>query len=118
MVNQKTVLIRIMESEKPAGGSTAEHAVEIKTAVLNLPPNLPADLPIEITFTLNEEGRLHITAMETSHQGRSMWWWTRLPSSRVKSWNGPSHGPRTWSSTDQYPRFPDLSVLLSALNVT
>jgi hypothetical protein len=43
-----------------------DHAVEIKTAVLNLPPNLPADLPIEIAFTLNEEGRLHITAMETS----------------------------------------------------
>ena len=43
-----------------------EHAVEIKTAVLNLPPNLPADLPIEITFTLNDEGRLHITAQETA----------------------------------------------------
>ena len=34
--------------------------------MLNLPPDLPADLPIEITFMLNEEGRLHISAVETS----------------------------------------------------
>ncbi|MEZ4578335.1 MAG: Hsp70 family protein [Desulfobacterales bacterium] len=66
VVNQKTVLIRIMESETSRVEVPPEHAVEIKTAVLNLPPNLPADLPIEITFTLNEEGRLHIMAMETS----------------------------------------------------
>jgi molecular chaperone DnaK (HSP70) len=65
-VDQKTVLIRIMESETSRVEIPPDHAVEIKTAVLNLPPNLPADLPIEITFTLNEEGRLHITAMETS----------------------------------------------------
>ncbi len=64
--NQKTVLIRIMESETSRVEVPPEHAVEIKTAILNLPPNLPADLPIEITFTLNEEGQLHIMAMETS----------------------------------------------------
>ncbi|MBS3758011.1 MAG: Hsp70 family protein [Desulfobacterales bacterium] len=64
--NQQTVLIRIMESETSQVEIPIEHAVEIKTAVLNLPPNLPADLPIEITFSLNEEGRLHITALETS----------------------------------------------------
>jgi molecular chaperone DnaK (HSP70) len=66
VMNQKTVLIRIMESETSRVEVPVDHAVEIKTAVLNLPPNLPADLPIEIAFTLNEEGRLHITAMETS----------------------------------------------------
>lgn len=66
VVNQKTVLIRIMESETSRVEVPPEHAMEIKTAVLNLPPNLPADLPIEITFTLNEEGRLHITAQETA----------------------------------------------------
>jgi len=64
--NQQTVLIRIMESETSEVEIPLEHAVEINTAVLKLPPNLPADLPIEITFSLNEEGRLHITAMETS----------------------------------------------------
>jgi len=66
IMDQKTVLIRIMESETSRVEVPLDHAVEIKTAVLNLPPNLPADLPIEITFTLNEEGQLHITAMETS----------------------------------------------------
>lgn len=66
VMDQKTVLIRIMESETSRVEVPLDHAVEIKTAVLNLQPNLPADLPIEITFTLNEEGQLHITAMETS----------------------------------------------------
>jgi molecular chaperone DnaK (HSP70) len=64
--NQSTVLIRIMESETNRVELPVEQAVDIKTAILNLPPGLPADLPIEITFSLNEEGRLHITAMETS----------------------------------------------------
>jgi molecular chaperone DnaK (HSP70) len=63
--NQKTVLIRIMESETSEIEIPLEHATEIKTAVLHLPPNLPADLPIEIAFDLNEEGRLSITAIET-----------------------------------------------------
>ncbi len=64
--NQKTVLIRIMESETSTVEIPLEHATEIKTAVLHLPPNLPADLPIEIAFYLNEEGQLNITALETS----------------------------------------------------
>ena len=54
-----------MESESSRVEVPVDNAVEIKTVVLNLPPNLPADLPIEITFVLNEEGRLHITATET-----------------------------------------------------
>ncbi|MBS3808663.1 MAG: Hsp70 family protein [Desulfobacterales bacterium] len=64
--NQKTVLIRIMESETSDIEIPIEQATEIKTAILHLPPNLPADLPIEITFDLNDEGQLHITAVETS----------------------------------------------------
>ncbi|MFP4256190.1 MAG: Hsp70 family protein [Desulfobacterales bacterium] len=64
--NQKTVLIRIMESETSETEIPIENADEIKTAILHLPANLPADLPIEITFDLNDEGQLHITAVETS----------------------------------------------------
>ncbi|MFP4453527.1 MAG: Hsp70 family protein, partial [Desulfobacterales bacterium] len=64
--NQKTVLIRIMESETSEIEVPIENAEEIKTAVLHLPPNLPADLPIEITFDLNEEGQLYITALESN----------------------------------------------------
>ena len=44
-MDQKTVLIRIMESETSRVEIPLDHAVEIKTAVLNLQPNLPADLP-------------------------------------------------------------------------
>jgi molecular chaperone DnaK (HSP70) len=64
--DQKSVLIRIMESETSRIEIPVEQAAEIKTAVLTLPPNLPADMSIEITFVLNEEGRLHITAVESS----------------------------------------------------
>jgi molecular chaperone DnaK len=65
--NQKTVLIRIMESETSKIEIPEEHAIEIKKAVLQLPPDLPEDSPIEITYELNEEGRLHITAEETTN---------------------------------------------------
>jgi len=64
--DQRTVLIRIMESETSKVEIPVESAVEIKTAILHLPPGLPADLPIEISFEINEEGRLYITAKETS----------------------------------------------------
>ncbi len=64
--NQRTVLIRIMESETSKIEIPVDHGVEIKTAILHLPPGLPADLPIEITFDINEEGRLAMSAVETS----------------------------------------------------
>ncbi len=70
VADQKSVLIRIMESETNRIEIPQEHAVEIKTAILNLPPNLPADLPIEISFSLNEEGRLLVSAVETSESRR------------------------------------------------
>lgn len=66
VANQETVLIRIMENETGAQTVLPEHSIEIGTAVLTLPSGLPADLPIEISFDLNREGRLHITAVETA----------------------------------------------------
>lgn len=65
--NQKTVLIRIMESETNKVEIPLDNAMEIKKAVLQLPPDLPEDSPIEITYNLNEEGQLNITAEETSN---------------------------------------------------
>ncbi len=64
--NQKTVLIRIMESETSNIEIPVDNAIEIKKAVLQLPPDLPEDSPLEITYELNEEGQLHITAEESS----------------------------------------------------
>ncbi|CAN2043857.1 Hsp70 family protein [Candidatus Magnetomoraceae bacterium gMMP-1] len=59
---QKTVLIRIMENETSEQDVPTDQAIEIGTAVLNLPDGLPVDLPIVISFNLNEEGRLKINA--------------------------------------------------------
>jgi molecular chaperone DnaK len=63
--NQETVFIRIMENESKEETVHLNESMEIGTAVLNLPMGLPAEQPIEISFKLNEEGRLQITAVET-----------------------------------------------------
>jgi molecular chaperone DnaK (HSP70) len=66
VANQETVLLRIMENESKKNTISLDQSMEIGTAVLKLPGGLPAELPIEISFTLNEEGRLKITAVETA----------------------------------------------------
>jgi molecular chaperone DnaK len=65
--NQQLVDIQVIEN------SVSEHEVadistgeEIGNATLNLPPGLPLHAPIEVTFELNQEGRLHVTARELS----------------------------------------------------
>jgi len=68
--NQKLVLIRTMENDTVKIELPIAQAVEVKVAFLHLPPGLPADFPIEITFDINEEGRLHITAEEASGSGK------------------------------------------------
>ncbi|MFZ7124667.1 MAG: Hsp70 family protein [Desulfobacterales bacterium] len=64
--NQERVLIRIMENETSEKVVPTAYSVEIGTAVLALPPGLPDDSPVDISFQLNREGRLHITALETT----------------------------------------------------
>jgi molecular chaperone DnaK (HSP70) len=64
--NQKTVFIRIMECESSEQTVPTDQAIEIGTAALNLPSDLPADTPVEINFNLNKEGCLQITAIETA----------------------------------------------------
>ena len=66
VAGQKTVLIRIMESETGDKKIPLDQSVEIGTAILNLPPNLRADTPVMIYFELNKEGRLQMTAIESS----------------------------------------------------
>ncbi len=70
--NQEIVSIQIMENESSERIMQPEHAVLIGTAVLKLPSDLRKDTPVEITFRLNEEGRLEITAEETSETRRSV----------------------------------------------
>lgn len=64
-VDQEIVEIKVMEN------SFATYRVEditqgeeIGKAQLDLPPRLPINSPIEVTFDLNREGRLHVTARE------------------------------------------------------
>ncbi|HAO22582.1 MAG: molecular chaperone DnaK [Desulfobacteraceae bacterium IS3] len=68
--NQDAASIKIMENEISDSIAPYNNAVEIGTAVLDLPKGLKANTPIEITFKLNEEGRLEITAEETSETRR------------------------------------------------
>ncbi|MBX6316105.1 MAG: Hsp70 family protein, partial [Isosphaeraceae bacterium] len=42
---------------------------DIGTASLDLPPNLPARSPIRVTFAIDRDGRLHVTAMDLTGGG-------------------------------------------------
>lgn len=62
--NQENVLVRVVEDELNDRVIEKEYGQEIGKAELELPENLPANSPIDITFKLNAEGRLEITAVE------------------------------------------------------
>lgn len=63
--DQQLVDVRVMENsvaDYEVGNLAA--AEEIGSATLNLPPRLPLHAPVEVTFELNQEGRLLVTARE------------------------------------------------------
>ena len=62
--NQENADIRIMESLVRDEQAEVSECDEIGKALLPLPPGLPANSPIEITFRLNEQGRLDATGRE------------------------------------------------------
>ncbi|MDM8543529.1 Hsp70 family protein [Desulfococcaceae bacterium HSG9] len=68
--NQESVYIRVMESESSSDNIPPDYAVEIGTALLDLPSGLPVDLPIDIFFNLDKEGCLHIKAVESKENRR------------------------------------------------
>jgi len=70
--NQEIASIQIKENDSNVTVAKPENSILIGTAVLNLPADLKANTPIEITFKLNQEGRLEITAEETSQSRRSV----------------------------------------------
>lgn len=64
---QETVLIRIVENDLNVETEPdVSKGREIGQATLELPPGLPARSRIDVTFVLDEQGRLHITAREPS----------------------------------------------------
>jgi molecular chaperone DnaK len=64
--NQENVNIRIMENEVGDKSLLPADALDIGNAIMEVPLGLPANSPIDVTFRLNEEGRLDITAIELS----------------------------------------------------
>ncbi len=64
--DQPSVDLQIFENESGDDSVKPENGKEIGTAKLELPRNLPAGSPIDITFCLNAEGRLDITAVEVT----------------------------------------------------
>ncbi len=66
--NQEKVEIKIMENESTDVEIPVEQGKEIGIAVLDLPKGLPRQSPINVTFTLNEEGQLEMTAVEETEQ--------------------------------------------------
>ena len=64
--NQLDVYIEIFENEVSDLTCEVENGKSIGTAILELPEGLPAHSPIEVRFTLNEEGILEMTAIEVN----------------------------------------------------
>lgn len=63
--NQRTVRLRIVEGETrdPRG------CVQIGECVIrDLPPGLEQGAPVEVTFQYDTSGRIHVRAVETTHQ--------------------------------------------------
>jgi molecular chaperone DnaK len=64
VANMESADIRIMENLSNETRVEIEVAKEIGLATLSLPAGLPENSPIEITFTLDEQGRLHALAQD------------------------------------------------------
>lgn len=65
VANQTEVELKVMEnslSSRQVNDITVGE--EIGNAMLELPGRLPANTPIEVTFELNNQGRLHVTGRE------------------------------------------------------
>ena len=70
-VNQESAEIRVMENEFAEATAEVGMSKEIGIATLPLPAGLPAGAPIEITLTLDAEGRLRVTGRDLTG-GRSV----------------------------------------------
>lgn len=62
--NQESVLIQIVDNLSSDAIYDTDGSRDIGSAELTLPPGLPAGAPVAVTFRLDEQGRLHMTARE------------------------------------------------------
>jgi molecular chaperone DnaK len=70
--NQSSVDLRIMENTERTDRVALDRGEQIGNAVLPLTPNLPADSPIEVTFALDQQGRLDISGQDMSAGGATV----------------------------------------------
>jgi molecular chaperone DnaK len=68
--DQESALLEIMENEVSDDKLEMENAANIGEAILHLPQGLPQGSPIEVTFVLNEDGRLEVTGKELTNDGQ------------------------------------------------
>jgi molecular chaperone DnaK len=68
--DQEVALLEIMENEVSDDALEIGDAVNIGEAHLEMPAGLPAGAPIEVTFILNEDGRLEASALELTGNGQ------------------------------------------------
>ena len=69
--NQATVAIRVMEQAGSAESDEVDDNTTIGEGELRIPPGKPKGFPIEVTFTLDASGLLHVTARE-NEKGRQL----------------------------------------------
>jgi molecular chaperone DnaK len=69
--NQQSVLVQIMENLRDDATVSLADSRKIGEAELILPPGLPEKAPIDVSFRLDEQGRLHIRAVDGS-SGRAV----------------------------------------------
>jgi molecular chaperone DnaK len=70
---QHTVHLRVMENTLPDHAvDNLDQGTEVGDAVLPLTPGLPAGSPIEVTFEVDRQGRLHITGKDMAAGGKSV----------------------------------------------
>jgi len=65
--NQDNAQIQVMENELMETELTLDYATLIGDAILDLPAGLPEDAPIDVTYTLKEDGCLQVTGVETTY---------------------------------------------------
>lgn len=65
--NQSGVLIQIMENLGEDDIAEESDSRKIGEAELILPGGIPAQAPIDVTFSFDEQGRLHIRALDLTH---------------------------------------------------
>jgi molecular chaperone DnaK (HSP70) len=70
--DQPTVDLRVVENDFRTERAEIEKGLEVGNAVLELASGLPKGAPIEVTFELNQEGRLRITGRDMAATGKTV----------------------------------------------